>query len=76
MVGQGPGRGFALLIMTMGLLLALSVVLACLYPPLRHLDDGLPDTTTGDAAAQEGGAAALAPTAGAGGAWQDGAGHH
>jgi hypothetical protein len=76
MVGQGPGRGFALLIMTMGLLLALSVVLACLYPPLRHLDDGLPDTTTGDAAAQEGGAAALARTAGAGGAWQDGAGHH
>jgi MFS family permease len=56
-VGEGPGRGFALLIMVMGLLLALCVVLAYLYPPLRHLDDELPDITgTGDAAPEEGGA--------------------
>jgi DHA3 family macrolide efflux protein-like MFS transporter len=42
-VGNGPGRGFALLMMVMGLLLALCVVLAYLYPRLRHVDDEIPD---------------------------------
>jgi MFS family permease len=55
-VGDGPGRGFALLLMVMGLLLALCVVLAYLYPRLRHLEDELPDATAGEVSAEEGGA--------------------
>lgn len=56
LIGDGPGRGFALLIMVMGLLLVLCVVLAYLCPRLRHLDDEVPDVTTGDSSADEGGA--------------------
>lgn len=50
-VGDGPGRGFALLMMVMGLLLALCVVLAYLHPRLRHLEDELPDVTVEDVTA-------------------------
>jgi MFS family permease len=52
-VGDGPGRGFALLMMVMGLLLALCAVLAYLYPRLRHLEDELPDVTVEDAVVEE-----------------------
>ncbi|GAA1510288.1 hypothetical protein GCM10009677_49060 [Sphaerisporangium rubeum] len=47
-IGDGPGRGFALLMMVMGLLLALSAVVAYLSPRLRHLEDELPDVTPED----------------------------
>jgi hypothetical protein len=54
LVGDGPGRGYALLMMVMGLLLALCVVLAYLYPPLRQLEDELPDVTPADVTAERG----------------------
>ncbi len=54
LIGDGPNRGYALLLMVMGLLLAVSVVLAYLYPRLRHLEDELPDVTTEDATPDEG----------------------
>jgi MFS family permease len=44
-VGDGPGRGIALLMMVMGLLIALSVGVAAMYPRLRNLEDELPDVT-------------------------------
>lgn len=53
LVGDGPGRGFALLIMVMGVLLALCVGLAYLYPRLRHLEDELPDVTPEDATLED-----------------------
>lgn len=43
LVGQGPGRGSAVLLWTVGVLLALSVGLAALHPRLRRLEDELPD---------------------------------
>jgi MFS transporter, DHA3 family, macrolide efflux protein len=45
LVGHGPGRGFALLIMLMGGLIMACVLGAALYPRLRHLDGELPDMT-------------------------------
>lgn len=42
-IGTGPGRGYALLMMVMGLLLGLCAVLGYLHPRLRHLEDELPD---------------------------------
>jgi hypothetical protein len=45
MIGNGPGRGFALLIMVMAVLLAVCAILAYLYPPLRHLDAEVPDAS-------------------------------
>lgn len=45
-VGDGPGRGVALLLMVIGLLIAVSVVLAAMNPRLRHLEHELPDVTT------------------------------
>ncbi|MGC5016357.1 MFS transporter [Streptosporangium sp. DT93] len=53
-IGDGPGRGFALLMMVMGLLLALCVVVAYLYPRLRHLEDELPDVTPEDVTSEGG----------------------
>jgi len=56
LVGNGPGRGFALLIMLMGVLIAASVLGGALYPRLRHLDAELPDRTEdadGDGTADE-----------------------
>jgi MFS family permease len=44
-IGDGPGRGIALLMMVMGLLIALSVGFAAMNPRLRHLEDELPDVT-------------------------------
>jgi MFS transporter, DHA3 family, macrolide efflux protein len=45
LVGHGPGRGFALLIMLMGGLIAALVIGGALHPRLRHLDAELPDVT-------------------------------
>ncbi|WP_211264253.1 MFS transporter [Streptosporangium amethystogenes] len=43
LIGDGPGRGIALLIMVMGGLILLSVTIAALHPRLRRLEDELPD---------------------------------
>jgi MFS family permease len=43
LVGDGPGRGIALLMMVMGALIAVSVAVAALNPRLRALEDELPD---------------------------------
>jgi MFS family permease len=43
LVGHGPGRGIALLMMVMGGLIALTVALAWLNPRLRRLEDELPE---------------------------------
>ena len=43
LVGNGPGRGIALLMMVMGVLIALSVAVAAANPRLRGLEDELPD---------------------------------
>jgi hypothetical protein len=48
-VGDGPGRGTALLMMLMGLLIAFSVGIAALNPRLRRMEDELPDVTHADA---------------------------
>ncbi|SBT65709.1 Major Facilitator Superfamily protein [Micromonospora sediminicola] len=45
LVGDGPGRGIALLLMVMGLLTAVCVAVAWAYRPLRRLEDDLPDAT-------------------------------
>jgi MFS transporter, DHA3 family, macrolide efflux protein len=45
LVGHGPGRGFALLIMLVGVLIAACVIGGAQYPRLRHLDGELPDMT-------------------------------
>ncbi|MBB2914119.1 MFS family permease [Streptosporangium becharense] len=43
LIGDGPGRGIALLIMITGGLIVLSVTAAALHPRLRHLENELPD---------------------------------
>jgi DHA3 family macrolide efflux protein-like MFS transporter len=43
LVGQGAGRGIALLLMMMGVLIVAWAVVGYAYPRLRHLDDELPD---------------------------------
>ncbi|ACU72356.1 major facilitator superfamily MFS_1 [Catenulispora acidiphila DSM 44928] len=43
LVGDGTGRGIAFLLMVMGVLLAVTVGLAALYRPLRHVEEELPD---------------------------------
>ncbi|GAA2988009.1 MFS transporter [Streptosporangium longisporum] len=43
LIGDGPGRGIALLIMIMGGLIVLSATAAALHPRLRRLEDELPD---------------------------------
>ncbi len=49
-LGDGPGRGFALVMIVMGVVMALCVLLAYRYPKLRHLEDRLPDVTLEDLA--------------------------
>lgn len=44
-IGDGPGRGIALLMMVMGGLIALTVAVAAAHPRLRHLEEELPDVT-------------------------------
>jgi hypothetical protein len=43
LVGNGPGRGFSLLLMLTGLLIVLLVLAASLSRRLRHVQDELPD---------------------------------
>ena len=54
LVGAGPGRGFALLMMVIGVLIAVLVIAAYRRPVLRHLERDLPDVTPGDVAARAG----------------------
>ncbi|MFD5843287.1 MFS transporter [Streptomyces chartreusis] len=46
LVGHGPGRGIALLLMSVGVLLAVFVLLAWFSPRLRHLEEELPDVAS------------------------------
>jgi MFS family permease len=46
-IGVGPGRGMALLVVCSGLLLTAWGVLGLLYRPLRLLEDDLPDAVPG-----------------------------
>lgn len=43
LVGNGDGRGFALLLLVMGVLILVAVASGYLYPRLRRLEDELPD---------------------------------
>jgi len=43
LVGDGPGRGIALMLMIMGVVMAITVGIAALSPRLRHLEDEVPD---------------------------------
>ncbi|WP_433389480.1 MFS transporter [Micromonospora sp. KLBMP9576] len=43
LVGDGPGRGIALCMMLVGVLVAVSTAIAALSPRLRRLEDDLPD---------------------------------
>jgi DHA3 family macrolide efflux protein-like MFS transporter len=54
LVGNGPGRGFAVLLMAMGGLIAVFVVVAATSARLRHLEDELPDVEPGTALADRG----------------------
>lgn len=62
LVGNGPGRGFALLMMTVGVVIALCLLLLYRYPRLRHLEHELPDVTPSDMAAASPPPAAVADT--------------
>jgi Major Facilitator Superfamily len=53
LVGHGPGRGIALLLMVMGLLIVGCVIAAFAHPRLRHLDRELPDATHPDTTGEE-----------------------
>ncbi len=46
LVGTGPGRGYALVVMVMGAAIVLCVLAAALSPRLRHLDTEMPDMIT------------------------------
>jgi MFS family permease len=48
LVGDGPGRGIALLMMVVGVLIAVTVAVAALSPRLRRLEDELPDVAPDD----------------------------
>lgn len=47
-IGDGPGRGWALMILVVGVLIALMVLLAFRSTRLRRLQDDLPDVTPED----------------------------
>jgi hypothetical protein len=48
-LGNGPGRGFGLVLMVMGMVIALCVLAAYRSARLRGLEDALPDVTPEDA---------------------------
>jgi hypothetical protein len=52
-VGDGPGRGIALMIMIVGFMIALSVLWAASRPRLRALEDELPDAAAPDETVRE-----------------------
>jgi MFS family permease len=56
LVGNGPGRGFALLLMSTGALVVVLTVLAAMSARLRHLEEELPDVTPEDLDDAAGGA--------------------
>lgn len=42
-IGSGPGRGYALFFIIIGIMVMVAVAAAWLYPPLRHLERDIPD---------------------------------
>ncbi len=42
-IGVGPGRGIGLLFIVVGVLCVVATVVGYLYPPLRYVEDDLPD---------------------------------
>jgi MFS family permease len=52
LIGDGPGRGAALLMMVMGLLIAVWVAVFAMNSRLRHLEDELPDVISEPGEAQ------------------------
>ena len=54
LIGTGPGRGAALLMMTVGVLSALISIVAYAHPRLRHLEDELPDVVDPEAEPETG----------------------
>ncbi|HEY0532516.1 MAG TPA: MFS transporter [Actinoplanes sp.] len=48
LIGDGHDRGVALMMMVTGVVLAVAVLVAYRYPPLRRLEDELPDVTPED----------------------------
>jgi MFS transporter, DHA3 family, macrolide efflux protein len=52
LVGHGAGRGFALNMLVLGVLIAACVAVSYRYPRLRHLERNLPDVTPEDVAAR------------------------
>lgn len=45
MLGEGPGRGTALLLLVVGVLIGLCALSATLHPHVRRIEEELPDTT-------------------------------
>ena len=43
-IGTGPGRGIGLLYIVMGILNLLVIVISYRYPPIRFVEDELPDS--------------------------------
>ncbi len=58
-VGSGRGRGFALLLFLIGLLILASAAWACLNPRIRHLEEELPDAVGSEPEPSPGGQPAL-----------------
>ena len=52
LIGVGPGRGIGLLFIVMGALTVLVTVVAYQYPPLRVVEDELPDAIADEAPAK------------------------
>lgn len=50
-VGNGPGRGFALLLLCIGVLVMVTAAWGRLNPRIRHLEDEVPDVITDEAEA-------------------------
>ena len=63
LVGDGPGRGIALLLMVVGVLIAVSAGVAAMNPRLRHLEDELPDMVTEPSDDEQDGSGTPDPTA-------------
>ncbi len=42
-IGSGPGRGYALFFIVIGIMVMVAVAAAWMYPPLRHLERDIPD---------------------------------
>ena len=51
-IGQGPGRGMALLFIIMGILISIATLIAFLHPRIRRVEIELPDVLTDESEAQ------------------------